>query len=339
MADNTVDEVKDAVEEGGEKVTGQNGGGNGLKRYAIPAAAGLGTLAVTYAARKAPDLVRSKVVPKAEERAGQEAAKVGKKAIGNIAKDATGPIGALASKAFGGGKKGGQKKTRRLPIQRWTDIAAPISTVYDKWTEFEEFPKFMHRVLSVQVDDDDENKVRWEEKIWFSKRQWEGEITEKRRNDRVVWKTVSGTSHEGVVSFHKLDDKLTRVMVDLDFHPTGLFEKMGSGMRFVKRAVQADLARFKAHVELGEAEGVDYSHETEAGEKRKQEDEKRKERGKEREKEEKEREKEEKDEARGNGRARSQANGDSSRSGTQDSGDDGEESRRERAEKREQRRG
>src|ERR671924_371013 len=91
--------------------------------------------------------------------AGEEAAKVGKKAIGNLAKEATGPIGAIASKALGGGKKGGQKKTRRLPIQRWTDIAAPISTVYDKWSEFEEFPKFMHRVLSVQVDDDDENKL------------------------------------------------------------------------------------------------------------------------------------------------------------------------------------
>ena len=327
MAESKVEDVKDAVEEGGEKVTGQNGGRNGFKRYAIPAAAGLGTLAATYAARKAPDLVRNKVMPKAEEQASEEAAKVGKKAVGRMVKDATGPVGAIASKALGGGgKKGGQKKTRRLPIQRWTDIAAPISTVYDKWTEFEEFPKFMHRVLSVQLDDDDENKVRWEEKIWFSKRQWEGEITEQRRNDRIAWKTNSGTSHEGVVSFHKLDDKLTRVMVDLDFHPTGMIEKMGSGMRFVKRAVQADLARFKSYVELGEAEGLDYSHETEAGEKRKQEDEKKK-----------EREKEQKDESSGNGRARSQSNGDGSRARSEKSDDDDQE-REERAERREQRR-
>src|SRR6266480_7773060 len=116
----------------------------------------------------------------------------------------------------------------------------------------------MHRVLSVQQEEDD--KIRWEEKIWFSKRQWEGEITEREKNDRVAWKTVSGTSHEGVVSFHKLDDKLTRVMVDLDFHPSGMIEKMASGMRFVKRAVEADLARFKAYVELGEAKGLDYGN-------------------------------------------------------------------------------
>src|SRR5207244_3293508 len=88
---------------------------------------------------------------------------------------------------------------------------------------------------------------------------------ERRRNERIAWKTVTGTSHEGVVTFHKLDDRLTRVMVDLDFHPSGMIEKMASGMRFVKRAVEADLARFKAYVELGEAEGLEYSHETEAG--------------------------------------------------------------------------
>src|SRR5438105_13809378 len=65
-------------------------------------------------------------------------------------------------------------------------------------------------------------------------------------------------SHAGVVSFHSLDDELTRVMVTMDFVPQGMVEKMASGLRFVKRAVQADLARFKAYVELGEAEGLEY---------------------------------------------------------------------------------
>jgi uncharacterized membrane protein len=116
----------------------------------------------------------------------------------------------------------------------------------------------MHRVLSVKKED--RNKLSWEEKIWFSRRQWEGEITERRKNDRIAWKTTKGASHTGVVTFHKLDSNLTRVMVDLDFHPSGMIEKMASGLRFVKRAVQADLARFKAYVELGEAKGLDYGH-------------------------------------------------------------------------------
>jgi uncharacterized protein YndB with AHSA1/START domain len=145
----------------------------------------------------------------------------------------------------GGGSSDG--KTRRLPIPRWTDIAAPIDVVWDRWTEFEDFPKFMHRVLSVKKEE--RNKLSWEEKIWFSRRQWEGEITERRKNERIAWKTTSGTSHSGLVTFHKLDTKLTRVMVDMDFRPSGMIEKMASGMRFVKHAVRSDLARLKACVE------------------------------------------------------------------------------------------
>jgi hypothetical protein len=114
-------------------------------------------------------------------------------------------------------------------------------------------------VLEVKPDDGDEgDKIHWREKIWFSTREWNGEIVERRKNDRIAWKSVSGTQHSGVISFHKLDDKLTRVMVDLDFVPSGILEKMASGMRFVKRAVEADLARFKAYVELGDAEGLEY---------------------------------------------------------------------------------
>jgi uncharacterized membrane protein len=336
MADTKIDDVKDAVEEGGEKLTGDGANGSGfMKRYGIPAAAGVGTLAATYAVRKVPDLVRNNVLPKAEEKGGEEAAKMGKKALDQM--KGQGGVGGLAAKALSlaggkGGKGGGGKKTRRLPIQRWTDIAAPRATVYDKWTHFEDFPKFMHRVLSVQQDDSDENKIKWEEKIWFSKRQWEGEVTEREKNDRIAWKTLSGTSHEGVISFHKLDDKLTRVMVDMDFHPSGMIEKMGSGMRFVKRAVQADLARFKAYVELGEAEGLEYSHETETGDKQASAEAQKKD----------DKQDEKKDDTNGEGQStRSQSrsqSGNGSRSRSTKSDEEQEQARQERAERRGQRR-
>jgi hypothetical protein len=154
----------------------------------------------------------------------------------------------------GGGQKGG--KTRRLPIQRWTDVAVPVEKAYQAWIDFEEFPKFMHRVLEVKKEE--QNKIHWREKIWFSTREWDGEITERRKNDRIAWKSVSGTQHSGVISFHKLDSNLTRVLVTLDFVPSGILEKMASGMRFVKRAVEADLARFKAYVEFGDVRGLEY---------------------------------------------------------------------------------
>jgi uncharacterized membrane protein len=262
MAEGLTDEVQ---EQGSQATESLNGGGSAFskllsKDVLIPLAATAATAAAAgYAAKKAPD-VKNKIAGEAKQGAqqlGKEGAEGAKQSI----LGGGSPLGALASGASklipGMGKGGGKnKKTRRLPIQRWTDVAVPVEEAYEQWTNFEEFPKFMHRVLSVRQEDD--NKLQWQEKIWFSRRQWEGEITDQRENDRVAWKTVSGTSHSGIVSFHKLDDRLTRVLVTVDFQPTGMIEKMGSGLRFVKRAVQADLARFKAYVELGEAEGLEY---------------------------------------------------------------------------------
>jgi uncharacterized membrane protein len=250
----TVEDVQEAAED--TDLDGGNGNGGLAKKLLIPAAAGIGTLAATMAARKAPELIKEHVMPKLEERGGEEAAKVGQNAAREV-QGQGGVMGAVAGKArekLGGA--GGKEKTRRLPIQRWTDIAVPVQEVYEKWTDFEEFPKFMHRVVSVERKDDD--KIAWQEKIWFSTRQWEGEITDRRKNDRIAWKTTQGTSHSGVVSFHKLDANLTRVLVTMDFRPSGMIEKMGSGMRFVKRAVQADLARFKAYCEFDDVKGLEY---------------------------------------------------------------------------------
>ena len=251
------EQLKEKVGEAADRVNG--GGENGsLKKVLVPAAAGLGGLAVTFAARKATDAVKDRAKPKLEEEGSKEAAKIGGKAAERMKE--SGPMGKVAGKALekatGGGKSSG--KTRRLPIQRWTDVAAPIDVVYERWMEFEDFPKFMHRVLSVKKED--RNKVSWEEKIWFSKRQWKAKITERRKNDRIAWKTTSGTQHTGVISFHKLGDNLTRVMVTVDYHPAGMIEKMSSGLRFAKRAVEADLARFKAYVELKDAKSVAYGN-------------------------------------------------------------------------------
>jgi uncharacterized membrane protein len=247
------------AEEAASKVKeAAGGGGNGLasrvmrKEVLIPAAATAATAIAGFAARK------GGVGGKVKQLGGETAEDAGRKAARGAKDEITGGdgVGGLAggvvSKLTGGGGKSHRPKTRRLQIQRWTDVAVPVERAFEAWTNFEDYPKFMHRVLSVKQQDDD-SKVSWDEKIWFSKRQWEAEIVERRDNEFIAWKTVSGTSHAGVVSFHRLDDSLTRVMVTMDFRPSGLFEKMASGLRFVKRAVQADLARFKSYVEFEEA--------------------------------------------------------------------------------------
>jgi uncharacterized membrane protein len=216
------------------------------------------------AVSKGPELVR-KLTHATEERGEDEAERLGQKAAEG-AKDklgGAGMVGKALSKVIGGGGGSDGKKTRRLPIQRWTDVAVPVDKAFKAWTKFDEFPKYMHRVLNVEQMRLD--RISWQEKIWFSKRQWEGRITERRKNDRIVWKTTNGMSHKGVVSFHKLDDNLTRVMVTMEFEPNGMIEKMASGLRFVKRAVQADLARYKAYVEMEDAKGIEYHSESQQG--------------------------------------------------------------------------
>jgi Polyketide cyclase / dehydrase and lipid transport len=322
----TAQEVKDTVEEKvGSDGDGNGNGGGMARKLLVPAAAGIGTLAATVAARKGPDLFREKVMPRLEDKGSDEAAKLGKDAAAKMGGGKGGMLASVAGKALGGGGGGGgggREKTRRLPIQRWTDVAVPVNEAYEKWTQFEEFPKFMHRVLNVEKKDDDH--LQWTEKIWFSTRQWEGEITDRRKNDRIAWKTTKGTSHAGVVSFHKLDSNLTRVLVTVDFRPTGMIEKMGSGLRFVKRAVEADLARFKAYAEMGDAEGLEYKQPGEQQKDEKQEDK--------------------------NGGDRAQSNGKSngggnepqagSKSDASSKSDEGrEQSRQQRAERREERRG
>ena len=258
------EKLEDVAEQGKEKVSG-NGDGNLAKKFLLPAAAGVGAIAAGYAAKKAPDLFSEQVMPKLEDRGSDEAAKMGKQAMGKMTDGSSGVMrkvaGGAVGKVTGGGGGGKGKKTRRLPIQRWTDVAVPVDKAYEAWTDFEKFPQFMHRVLSVQKSRDGKDELQWEEKIWFSKREWKGKIVDRRKNDRIAWKTTSGTQHSGIVSFHKIDENLTRVMVEVDFQPMGMFEKLGSGLRFVKRAVQADLARFKAYVEMKDVKGLDYSPE------------------------------------------------------------------------------
>jgi len=257
------EKAREVVDEAEEKLESSNGKSrlSGLmsKDILLPAAATAAAAAAAgLAAKKGPDVMKmlgSDADQKAEElgRKGVEGAKKELGAGGGVA-------GKAASKLLGGKSGGGQTggKTRRLPIQRWTDVAVPVEKAYKAWTQFEEYPKFMHRVLEVKQDDDDKNKVHWREKIWFSTREWDAEITDKRQNDRIAWKSVSGTHHSGVVSFHRLDKNLTRILVTVDFVPSGMVEKMASGMRFVKRAIQADLARFKAYIEFGDAKELEY---------------------------------------------------------------------------------
>jgi uncharacterized protein YndB with AHSA1/START domain len=155
----------------------------------------------------------------------------------------------------GGGGKGGAPgvgKGRRMPVQQSVDIGAPIETVYNQWTQFEDWPNFMHRVTRVTQEDD--CTVSFATKIWGKTKEFTAEIETQRPNERIKWRVSQGLTHTGVVTFHELGPNLTRVLLGMDVEPGGLLEKAARGMRHVKRAARADLHRFKALIEMSDQE-------------------------------------------------------------------------------------
>jgi uncharacterized membrane protein len=137
-------------------------------------------------------------------------------------------------------------------IEQSIDVNVPVRTAYNQWTQFEEFPEFMQGVEYVnQIDD---THLRWKADIGGTSHEWAAEITEQRPDDRIAWKTIDGKGHSGVVTFHRLGEDQTRVMVQMDWQPEGIKEAAGSAFGFDDRRVKGDLARFK---ELVESRGVE----------------------------------------------------------------------------------
>ena len=141
---------------------------------------------------------------------------------------------------------------RRMPVQQSIDVALPIDTVYNQWTQFEEWPNFMHRVK--RVTQEDRCNVSFAVKIWGRTREFNAEIVTQRPDDCVKWHVTQGITHTGAVFFRELAPGLTRIELSLDVEPGGLIEKFARGARHIKRAARGDLHRFKAYIEMQEEE-------------------------------------------------------------------------------------
>lgn len=133
-------------------------------------------------------------------------------------------------------------------IQKSIDVDVPVSTAYNQWTQFETFPQFMSGVESItQVDD---TRLHWVTDIAGVEREFDAEISEQHPDERIAWHSVNGEAkHAGVVTFHRLDDAKTRVMVQIDWEPSGIAEKVGSAINVDDRQVAKDLERFKELIE------------------------------------------------------------------------------------------
>lgn len=137
-------------------------------------------------------------------------------------------------------------------IEESVEVQVPVSVAYNQWTQFEEFPEFMEGIESVKQIDD--THLHWVAKIAGATREWDAKITEQHPDERIAWCATEGAENAGVVTFHRISDDTTKVMLQLDFDPQGFVETAGDAMGFVRTRTMADLKRFKSFIEARGAE-------------------------------------------------------------------------------------
>ncbi|MBQ0947165.1 SRPBCC family protein [Streptomyces anthocyanicus] len=154
----------------------------------------------------------------------------------------------------GGSKSGGSVKATH--IMETVDIGVPLRTVYDQWTQLQDFSDFTKGVQSVSPHD--ETTSDWTAKIAFSTRSWKATVQEQIPDQRIVWTSEGAKgSTNGVVTFHELAPRLTRVVVVVEYYPAGFFEKTGNLWRAQGRRLRLDLKHFARHVTMTDAEEIE----------------------------------------------------------------------------------
>ncbi|MFE9702925.1 SRPBCC family protein [Streptomyces sp. NPDC005930] len=156
----------------------------------------------------------------------------------------------------GGGGKSGGGSVKATHIMETVDIGVPLRTVYDQWTQLQEFSGFTKGVQNVSPHD--EVTSDWTAKIAFSTRSWKATVQEQIPDQRIVWTSEGAKgSTNGVVSFHELAPRLTRVVVVVEYYPAGFFEKTANLWRAQGRRLRLDLKHFVRHVTLADDEEIE----------------------------------------------------------------------------------
>ncbi|MFD9654750.1 SRPBCC family protein [Streptomyces mirabilis] len=148
---------------------------------------------------------------------------------------------------FGGGRGGKSGSTKVMNIIEVLDVGVPIRVAYNYWTQYEEFSDFTKGVRSVSRND--ETASDWKVKVGPSTRGWKATVQEQVPDDRIVWSSegAKGTTH-GCVSFHELTPDLTRIVLVVEYYPSGFFEKTGNLWRVQGRRLRLDFKNFQRYV-------------------------------------------------------------------------------------------
>jgi hypothetical protein len=148
-----------------------------------------------------------------------------------------------------GGKGGGSKKLKLTNIVESIDVGVPVTLAYNQWTQYNDFPKFTKKVESVDKNRNEEQKTNWKAQVFWSHRTWEATVIEQVPDERIIWRSKGQKGHvDGAVTFHELGPNLTRILLVLEYHPQGMFERTGNLWRAQGRRARLELKHFRRHM-------------------------------------------------------------------------------------------
>jgi uncharacterized membrane protein len=151
--------------------------------------------------------------------------------------------GVMLSKQFKKNRGIGTSST----VEESIEVDMPLHTAYNQWTQFEEFPRFMKSVHEVRQIDD--KHLHWRANVAGEEKEWDAEITEQIPDKRIAWRSITGVPNSGVVTFHKISDNCTRIMLQMDYEPENMMERVGDVLGAVRMEARSNLKNFKEMLE------------------------------------------------------------------------------------------
>ena len=148
-------------------------------------------------------------------------------------------------------------------IEKFIEVDAPVTKVYNQWTQFEEFPRFMEGVERVEQLDD--SHLHWVAEVAGKRKEWDAEITQQIPDQRIAWRSTAGATNAGVVNFRPKNHDHTVVTLTLSYDPQGMVENIGDALGLLSRRVEGDLQRFKEFIEQQPTETGAWRGEIRAG--------------------------------------------------------------------------
>jgi len=137
-------------------------------------------------------------------------------------------------------------------VEKIIEVNAPLTTVYNQWTQFESFPEFMEGII--EVTQLDEKRLHWKATVAGQVKEWDAEIIQQTPDSLIAWRSISGPKHNGTVSFRSRGPNRTEIMVRVEFQPESMLESLAGTFGVVGRRIEGDLERFKEFIQSQPAE-------------------------------------------------------------------------------------